>query len=52
MSAVLGKISTLDIPDQTIFGDSYKYYFANFNFNLNPITTNFYNPTALTALGV
>jgi porin len=34
------------------FGDSYKYYFANFNFNLNPITTAFYNPDAFTALGV
>jgi porin len=49
---ILGKISTLDIPDQTLFGDSYKYYFANFNFNLNPITTAFYNPDAFTALGV
>ena len=37
VSAVLRKISALDIPDQTLFGDSYKYYFANFNFNLNPI---------------
>jgi len=52
VSVVLGKISCLYIPDQTLFGDSYKYYFANFNFNLNPITTNFYNPTALAALGV
>jgi hypothetical protein len=32
VSVVLGKISCLYIPDQTLFGDSYKYYFANFNF--------------------
>jgi hypothetical protein len=41
------------IPDQTLFGDSYKYYFANFNLNKNPMTTNFYNPVAwAAALGV
>jgi len=51
-SVVLGKISDVFIPDQTSFGNSYKYYFANFNFNKNPMTTNFYNPTALAALGV
>lgn len=51
-SVVLGKISDVFIPDQTAFGDAFKYYFANFNFNKNPITTNFYNPTALGALGV
>lgn len=51
-SVVLGKISDVFIPDQTSFGDSYKYYFSNFNFNKNPMTTNFYNPTALAALGV
>ena len=52
VSVVVGKISCLYIPDQTLFGDSYKYYFANFNFNLNPLTTYFYNPTSLAALGV
>jgi porin len=51
-SVVLGKISDIFIPDQTLMGDSYKYYFANFNFNKNPMTTNFYDPTALAALGV
>lgn len=51
-SVVLGKISDVFIPDQTLFADSYKYYFANFNFNKNPQTTNFYNPTAWAALGV
>ena len=38
---VLGKISDIYIPDQTLFGDSYKYYFANFNFNKNPMTDQF-----------
>jgi hypothetical protein len=52
VSVVLGKISDIFIPDQTLFGNSFKYDFANFNFNKNPITTNFYNPTALAALGV
>jgi hypothetical protein len=51
-SVVVGKISDVFIPDQTAFGNSYKYHFANFNFNKNPITTNFYNPTALGVLGV
>lgn len=51
-SVVVGKISDVYIPDQTLFGDSYKFYFANFNFNKNPITTNFYNPTAWAVLGV
>jgi porin len=51
-SLVLGKISDVFIPDQTLFGDSYKYYFANFNLNKNPMTTNFYHPTALAALAV
>jgi porin len=52
VSIVLGKISALFIPDQSLFGDRFRFYFANFNFNLNPITVNFYNPTALAALGV
>jgi hypothetical protein len=51
-SILLGKISDIFIPDQTLFGDSYKYYFANFNLNKNPITTEFYHPTAWAALGV
>jgi hypothetical protein len=50
-SILLGKISDVFIPDQTLFGDSYKSYFANFNLNKNPMTTNFYNPTAWAALG-
>lgn len=51
-SVVLGKISTVFLPDETLFGDSYKYYFANFNFNKNPQTTNFYTNTSLAALAV
>lgn len=51
-SFIVGKISDIFIPDQTLFGDSYKFYFANFAFNKNPITVNFYNPTAWAVLGV
>jgi porin len=51
-SVVLGKISTVFIPDQTLLGDSYKYYFANFNFNKNPQTTNFYTSNSWAALAV
>ena len=49
-SVILGRISNIFIPDQTLMADSYKYYFANFNFNKNPMTPNFYNPTSLAAL--
>jgi len=52
VSVVLGRISDIYIPDQTMFGDSYKYYFANFNFNKNPMTAGFYQPTAWSALGI
>ncbi|WP_312405720.1 hypothetical protein [Rhizobium sp.] len=52
VAVVVGKISDIFIPDETMFGDSYKYYFANFNFNKSPMTPNFYNPTAWAALGV
>ncbi len=51
-SVMLGKITVLTICDQTLFGDSFKYYFANLNFNKNPQALNFYNPTSLTAIGV
>jgi porin len=47
---MLGRISDVFIPDETLFGDSYKYYFSNFNFNKNPMTVNFYHPTANAAL--
>jgi len=51
-SVVLGVISDVFLPDETLFGNSYKYYFANFNLNKNPMTTNFYQTTAIAALGV
>jgi porin len=49
---VLGKITVLNLFDQTLFGDSYKYYFVNFNFNKTPQAPNFVNSTALAAVGV
>lgn len=49
---VVGKIGNVLIPDQPEFGDAFKYHFANFNLNKNPITTNFFNPTALALVGV
>jgi hypothetical protein len=48
---ILGKISDVFFPDQTLFGSNYKYSFANFNFDKNPLTTHFYGPVALAALG-
>src|SRR5262249_40394914 len=51
-SVVAGKVSNIFMPDQTLFGDSYKYYFANFNLNKNPMNPSFYNPTSLALLGV
>ena len=48
---ILGKISDVFFPDQTLFGSNYKYSFANFNFVKNPMTTHFYGPVALAALG-
>jgi porin len=53
-SVLLGKVAVVDLADQTLFGDSYKYYFANFNFNFNksPAALNFFNAVSWTALGV
>ena len=48
---VAGKLGNVVIPDQTAFGDAFKYHFTNFNLNKNPITTNFFNPSALGVLG-
>jgi hypothetical protein len=45
-----GVISGLFLPDQTLFGDSYRYSFTNFSFNKNPFFANFYGPTALAGL--
>src|ERR1700693_5838735 len=49
---ILGKIDVLNAVDQTLFGDSYKYYFANFHFNKTPQAPNFANPTALGVVGL
>ncbi len=51
-SVLLGKLAILTIADQTMFGNSFKYYFANLNLNKNPMALNFYNTTTLAALGV
>jgi len=51
-SVILGKTNVLTGCDQTLFGNSFKYYFANFNFNKNPQALNFYNPTSLAAIGL
>ena len=51
-SVVLGKLNVLNLADPTAFGNSYKYYFANLNFNKNPMALNFYNTTSLAAVGV
>ncbi|HEX8896005.1 MAG TPA: carbohydrate porin [Terriglobales bacterium] len=51
-SVLLGKINVLTICDQTLFGNSYKYDFANLNFNKNPMALNFYNTTSWSAVGI
>ena len=51
-SVILGKIDVLNAFDQTLFGDSYKYYFANFNFNKTPQAPNISNTTSLAAVGI
>jgi len=49
---VLGKLNVLNLADRTFFGNFYKYYFANLNFNKNPMALNFYNTTTLAAVGL
>jgi len=51
-AVILGKANVLTHADQTLFGNSYKYYFTNLNFNKNPMALNFYNTTSLAAIGV
>jgi porin len=51
-SVLLGKINVLTICDQTLFGNQYKFDFANFNFNKNPMAVDFYNTPSLSAVGV
>src|SRR6201996_6989537 len=51
-SVILGKGNVLTHADQTLFGNSYKYDFANLNFNKNPMALNFYNTSSLAAIGI
>jgi porin len=51
-SVILGKVNVLTHADQTLFGNSYKYDFANLNFNKNPMALNFYNTTSWAGIGV
>src|SRR5208282_5725545 len=51
-SVILGKANVLSHADQTFFGNDYKYYFANLNFNKNPMALNFYNTYSLAAIGI
>jgi porin len=51
-AVILGKANVLTHADQTFFGNSYKYDFANLNFNKNPMALNFYNTYALAAIGI
>lgn len=51
-AVILGKANVLTHADQTFFGNSYKYDFANLNFNKNPMALNFYNTSSLAAIGV
>jgi hypothetical protein len=51
-SVLLGKIDVLTICDQTLFGNNYKFDFANLNFNKNPMALNFYNTSSLSAAGI
>jgi porin len=51
-SVILGKANVLTHADQTFFGNNYKYYFANLNFNKNPMALNFYNTNSLAAIGI
>src|SRR5215469_5428575 len=50
-SMLLGKINVLTICDQTLFGNRYKFDFANLNLNKNPMAVDFYNTTSLSAVG-
>jgi carbohydrate-selective porin OprB len=52
VSILVGKVAVVYIPDQTLFGDSYKYYFANFNFNKSPVALNFYDAVSWAAVAV
>lgn len=48
---IAGVIPGLYVPDRTLFGDDWKRFFANYNFNENPLFTQFYNPQTTTLTG-
>jgi porin len=50
LDLIVGKINGLFLADQTLFGDRFRYYFANSNFNKNAIYNNFFNTTTLAAV--
>lgn len=50
-SVLVGKLRILTLADQTLFGNSYRYYFANLGLNKNPIALAYYNTTTIAALG-
>jgi hypothetical protein len=50
-AALGGVINGLTTPDQTLFGNSYKYAFTNFNVNKSPFFANFYQPTSAALIG-
>ena len=45
---IVGVIPGLYVPDRTLFGDDWKTNFSSYNFNENPIFTQFYNPQTTT----
>jgi porin len=49
---VLGKTNALKHADQTLFGNRYRDYFANLNFNKIPMALNFFNTTSLAAVAL
>ena len=40
-AVLVGKVNVLILADRTFFGNTYKYDFANLNFNKNPMALNF-----------
>jgi porin len=51
ISILVGKVAVVDLADQTMFGNSYKYYFANFNLNKSPAALNYFNAVSWAAVG-
>src|SRR5262245_34789137 len=51
-SLVIGKINGVFVTDKTLFGERFRYYFANTNFNINPIYSDFFNTTTIAFVGL